>query len=259
MNKKENNIFKIFKCKIRDNTVLNIILIDEFTKKLKDIIDKNIIDIMYGTPFLTGGISRCKANILKVIASKKDYQIKGYIAEFFIHLSLRLKGYKQECLLKNLEDNAFKKGFDGVYTLDNEIWFAESKSGDNDIKEIKHKNKILESIRDLNDKIIGNTNNDPWMNAANHVKILYYNENSAIVHILEQLSYEYDQNIEHNISHFNTIYASTIFYDKTSHKCDEQIKQEIIGILPNIYGLQSEVMCINYKIFDHFIAYLKDN
>lgn len=258
MDEKEQKIFKIFKYEIKENIVLNIILIDKFTTELKNLLDNNLIEIMYGNNSLQGGITRCKANILKLIANKTDYQIKGYIAEFFIHLNLRLKGYKQECLLKNLEENNFKKGFDGVYTLNNEVWFAESKSGDNDRKKIIHKEKIINSIEDLNNKIAGKITNDPWMNAANHAKILS-SCNNDLVQILEQFSYEYDQNIEHNINDFNTIYASTIFYHKTSHECDEQVKKQIIEIISRIQGLQSEVVCVNYRIFDDFIAYLKES
>lgn len=258
MNNSSVNIFNNYIVNLNKNKKLNIVLIDTLNYNIKQFIEHNIIKVMYGSDNILGGIGRCKANFLKFISSKEENKKIGFIAEFFVHLYLLTVGYNQEFILKNLEDNSFKKGFDGVYSRNNEIWIAESKSGNNDKSKIKHQTKILDSIKDLNSKIAGKTSNDPWMNALNHLKILYGQEENDIKKIMEQLSYEYDQEIEHNIDDFNTIYASTIFYGLSNHTENKQVEDDIKAILLNIKGRYSEVICINYKIFNEFIQYLQE-
>lgn len=253
------NIFDNYIVSINENKKLNIILIDKFNYKIKQFIEHNITKVMYGSTEILGGTERCKAKFLKFISSKEENKKIGFIAEFFVNLYLLTIGYNQEFILKNLEENSFKKGFDGVYSRNNEIWITESKSGNNDKSNIKHQTKILESINDLSNKIAGKTSNDPWMNALNHLKVLYGQEEYNIKKIMDQLSYEYDKGIEHNIEDFNTIYASTIFYRISKHTENQKIEDEIKDILANIKGRYSEVICINYKIFNEFIEYLQNN
>lgn len=252
------NIFNSYTSNICINKQLNIVQIDTLSQDMKQLIDNHIIKIMYGKDEILGGVKRCKTNFLNFIKKKDIKKQIGFISEFFIHLYLYTLGYTQECILKNLEENSLKKGFDGIYSLENEMWILESKSGNNDTSSIKHKKKILESINDLSNKIAGNTSNDPWMNALHHLEILHGKENNDIINIIEQLSFEYDENIEHYIDDFNTIYASTIFYRITFHDDNEQVEEEIKSIVSDIKGLSSNIICINYKIFNEFIDYLKE-
>ena len=120
-------IFTTYSEDSENNIQISVIDIEAITDELKEFIDENIHQICLGED---GNLSTIKLDLKKRIEGWGDQnKTIGSIAEFFVHLYLRYYGYKQECLFFNLEENSMKKGFDGLYSIENELWFMESKSG----------------------------------------------------------------------------------------------------------------------------------
>lgn len=128
--------------------VLNIGEIDSDIEKL---INDAIVSICFGDSIFT--IEYAKKYIKNYLNTTDSNRKKGAISEFFVHLYLKSKGLKQECIYTNMEENSPKKGFDGVYSSNTRVWYMESKSGSNISEE--HKDKISEAYRDLKNKFEG--------------------------------------------------------------------------------------------------------
>ena len=74
-------------------------------------LDDNFVAICEGasdTDILT-----VKKRVRELFSTKNNDWKMGATAEFFVHLYIRLNGFRQECLYLNLEENSIKKGFDG--------------------------------------------------------------------------------------------------------------------------------------------------
>ena len=70
----------------------------------------------------------CLTNLFATKLNNESW-LCGAVAEFFAHLLLNHKGYEQNFLYQNLEERSIKKGFDWVYSIEDELWLMESKSG----------------------------------------------------------------------------------------------------------------------------------
>lgn len=119
--------------------VLNIGEIDSDIEKL---INDAIVSICFGDSIFT--IEYAKKYIKNYLNTTDPNRKKGAISEFFVHLYLKSKGLKQECIYTNMEENSPKKGFDGVYSSNTRVWYMESKSGSNTSEEHK---KTIEKCR----------------------------------------------------------------------------------------------------------------
>lgn len=192
---------------------IHIINIKNISDEFSKVIDKYFVRICEGNS--ESNIKVVKKRVLKFLESKSDETRIGAIAEFFIHLYLNNLNYKQECRFLNLEEGSIKKGFDGYYSNSAEEWIMESKSGFNKTKGISHKNKILEAYKDLEDKIKGDTKNNPWMNAYNHACHRDINTNESIVKHMKGLADDFVLDKFYDIKDFNIIPCATIFLDGT--------------------------------------------
>jgi hypothetical protein len=136
----------------------------------------------------------------------------GATAEFFVHLLLRKFNYKQQCCYRNLEENSIKKGFDGVYSKEENIYLMESKSSST---VSQHNNKHLHCLDlaydGLTGLLSGNTPNDPWENAASHASVS--TGNLSLQHKFEQLSKKHTNGEFSEIEDQNIIPASTLYVD----------------------------------------------
>lgn len=182
--------------------VLNIGEIDSDIEKL---INDAIVSICFGDSIFT--IEYAKKYIKNYLNTTDPNRKKGAISEFFVHLYLKSKGLKQECIYTNMEENSPKKGFDGVYSSNTRVWYMESKSGSNTSEE--HKDKISEAYRDLKNKFEGNVSNNPWLNAYNHAKAV--NTSGEILKVFADYAMSFDTD-SHDIKDFNIIPCGTIFW-----------------------------------------------
>ena len=86
--------------------VLNIGIIDADIEKM---INDTIVSICFGDSIFS--IDYAKEYINNYLNTTDDERKKGAISEFFVHLYLKSKGLKQECIYTNLEENSPKKRF----------------------------------------------------------------------------------------------------------------------------------------------------
>jgi hypothetical protein len=87
-----------------------------------------------------------------------------------------------------------KKGFDGLYLIEDDIFIYESKSSLETTTDATHNSNIGEAYHDLLKKIEGvNTTNDPWRNAYNHAMHRSISFNDNLSKTLKKLSKEYVQ------------------------------------------------------------------
>ena len=247
--------FEVFVYKIDENQKIIIINIEEISTEMEQEIDRYIAEIWEG--YNDGEISDVKKEILKYLGDlEKDKKI-GAIAEFFIHLYLKINRYNQYCLFQNLEeDKSFKKGFDGVYALDNETWLIESKSTEQ--KKIKHHTKILEAYKDLNKKVTGKGENNPWKNAYNHASNRDLIVPDDVRAAIKKLSREYTKGIYKTLKNYNIIPCSTKFFSEEEEKeIIENTKIEVKNKIEDFEFNKIKAICINNKVADLFIQYLR--
>ncbi len=136
---------------ISTQLVLTIIDIEDINEPIKRVLDENFVLICEGN---TGSdLTTVKTHVKNLYSTKNKEWIMGATAEFFVHLYIRLTGFKQECLFLNLEENSIKKGFDGYYSKDGIEWLMESKAGSIESKDISYAGKVTLAINDLAAKI----------------------------------------------------------------------------------------------------------
>lgn len=248
-----NSTNKIIRKEIKDHIFLNIIEITELDNILKTFIDENIVSIYKGKRNIP--LLLTKKLILDFL-EKKDMNAKmGSISEFFIHLYLRSKSYKQECLWSNLEENSMKKGFDGYYSFENKEWIVESKSGNSKTLGISHHDKIDKAYEGLKESIHGLTSNNPWENAYYHASLPNVNAKANIIKKIENLSIRYMLNDFADISEFNIIPCSTIFFNGTI--TDSVNEKKLLSKIETFNYKELEIICISKKSLEIFFEYLE--
>lgn len=197
---------------------------DILTDKIKEKIDGLIVQICEGSNSFrlsaesrNTGIAKIKKELYKRIQSKSLDTQKGMISEFFIHLILNQENFKQDCLFFNMSERSIKKGFDGIYSLENELWIVDSKSGDCRTKNISHESKINEAYRSCKGLLDGTgTTNDIWAEAWNNVAHADVNANQTIKNIVQNYRLEAENGNHPTIDQMNIIPSSTIFTRKDS-------------------------------------------
>ncbi|KXT80415.1 hypothetical protein [Streptococcus oralis] len=163
---------------------------------------------IYNSLFKSGNLGA------KTLKSRKH--IIGFAAEFFLICILREQGYQQEFCYRNLEENSAKKGFDGLYSKDDEMWLVESKST---YSEETHESRIVAAYNGLNSQLSGQTSNDPWENAASHAKNA--RPNNSLTKRLEEYSESYMNGNFITISDSNIILGSTVVNEELVALGDE--------------------------------------
>lgn len=234
---------------------LLIIDIIEISDELEMKINQYITEIWEGNT--NGDINSVKVEILKYLDEVKGDIKIGAIAEFFIHLYLKENGYEQYCLFQNLEeDKSFKKGFDGLYAINNENWLIESKSTER--SEIKHHSKISEAYKDLKNKVEGSVSNNPWKNAYNHANSRDLTVPEDIIKKIRSLSKEFVAKKYHTIGEFNIIPCSTKFLKQDENvEKKEETKKEVKDKIKGFEFNSIKAICINNKVAELFIEYLR--
>lgn len=183
---------------------------------------------------------------------KSENIISGLVAELFLIFILKERGFEQRFCYKNLEENSAKKGFDGLYKYNNEIWLVESKSsysGHND----SHKKTIKKAYDGISNQLSGVTSNDPWENAANHSKI-WGDDN--LVKKLEQLSMDYESENYLKIGECNIILGTTLINSNIA----SIVKDKVIfhKYVANHKALNEKIVAINLLNCEVLLDILKE-
>jgi len=255
-----NSVGQNFNCeqkKLSDGCYLHLINIEEIDEKLEQYIDERVVSICEGN--VDTSLSIIKKRLKDYFITKSNNLVMGSIAEFFCHLYITGFGFKQEFLYLNLEEGSIKKGFDGYYSLSNEEWVFESKSGLKSTSGNTHESKIKESYVDLVDKFSGGGSNNPWKNAYNHASHIDVNCDQNIRKNIKQLSENYTQNKFCKIEDFNVMPGSTIFLQESWEELKMlEMEGEIAKLVDEFQFNKINIICINKKSTDLFINYLEN-
>ncbi|WP_153393728.1 hypothetical protein [Chryseobacterium vaccae] len=251
------------KIKLSEQITFHFISIDSYPPKLKNYIEENIHKIWNGDNEViesSNDIRITKTEIKNLLENKTDLQKNGIVSEFFCHLYLRAKNFNQHFLFSNLEEKGMKKGFDGLYGINNEFYIYESKSSLETTHDATHNSNISEAYNDLKKKIEGlNTTNNPWKNAYNHATLRSVNFNDTISKTLKKLSKEYVDKKFEKIDKYNIIPSSTIFLGARYNVID---KKDLIIKMDNLTKNYSckhlDVLCLNKNTIQNFIDYLDE-
>ena len=253
--------YKLFDTILREpsqNISIHIIDIKALSPSLINYLDEHFVSICEGDSGTK--LSAVKKIIIDFLNTKDSRTKMGATAEFFLHLYLKHIGFKQECLFLNLEERSIKKGFDGYYSLNDDEYIMESKSGSSKTNNISHNKKVKEAYTDLKERLAGKKgNNNPWKNAYNHASHIDVGTDSNIRKNIKQLSDNYQNSIYYEISDFNIIPASTIFLEDI---WIDVYSKEIVDTLETLSSTlefkKLNIICITKKSLNMFQTYLEE-
>ncbi|CEM62663.1 hypothetical protein [Treponema phagedenis] len=249
-------IFKRHIEQVNDHLDISVFEVEKLSAEIQQCLDENLISICEGKKSSTE-LELVKARIVKLFEGKNDKWKMGAIAEFFIHLYMKLTGYTQECMFLNLEEGSIKKGFDGLYSFRKNHWVMESKSGSISSKNICHKNKLQEAILDLKNKFEGKTPNNPWQNAYNHASHCDVGTPKNIKKSIKKLSDEYTEKKFYTLSDFNIIPCATIFLDTIwKPENNATIIASAKTAIENTEYKCAHLICVTQGSIDIFIQYI---
>ena len=251
-------MFNINKVCVSDKITIHILDVKEFNLKLKLFLDDHLVSICEGNS--GSELQDVKKLILDFLKTKDLNTRMGATAEFFLHLYLKNNSFKQECLFFNLEERSIKKGFDGYYSLRDEEYIMESKSGSINTTSISHLNKLREAYEDLKNNVSGQSKkskNNPWKNAYNHANLIDVGAKASIRKNIKCLSDNYDKSIFAHVKDFNIIPASTIFLNNS---WDSTLSANLIDNLKSfsakIEFKKIHLICVTKSSLDMFDQYL---
>jgi hypothetical protein len=189
--------------------------------------------------------------------NEDDRAKNGFIAEFICHIYLRYTKFEQYSLFKNLEERGPKKGFDGLYLLEDEIWLVESKS--TTILKNTHKSEISKAYKDIKTKLESSEEdvdiNDPWENAKHHIQIA--KPNKTLIDKVKILSSDFINNRKHKINEYNIVPCSTIYLKNAYKEIEvEKLKEKFQKLIKTNEAKKLNVICVNKKSIDGFIKFI---
>lgn len=245
---------------ISEKITLNFLNIESYSDSLIALITKEIGFIRNGD-LSDENLKYIKKAIKAWFQKKgKDERPKiGYVSEFICHIYLRSKNFEQYFLFKNLEENGPKKGFDGLYLKDDEMWLVESKST-SDLKK-NHPTKVNEAYTDIKKKIesINPNDNNPWENSKNHLDNRNIKLNENLSKTIKELSVDFFEHNAHKIEEFNIIPSSTIYLgDKWELINNEDLKTKLEKLCADYKVKKLNVVCVNKKSIDDFIKFINE-
>lgn len=255
--------FNIEEHTISDNTILTIIDIMQIDEEAKSILDENFVLICEGDS--GAGLSTVKTHVKNLYSTKNEEWIMGATAEFFIHLYIRLTGFKQECLFLNLEENSIKKGFDGYYSKDGLEWLMESKAGSTQSKNVSHAGKVTLAMSDLSAKISDRDKsgkkelpNNPWREAYAHASQYDVGTAANIRKNIKKLSDDFTNGKFRSIEEFNTMPCGTVFLSGAWSQPDhDDIRKNIEQISDKLKGKQVHAICVTHRSTELFVKYIE--
>ncbi len=239
--------------------------LENYDDNIKKLIDENIASIWNGI-LGDNDIDFVKIEILGWFDGKDKDQKKqcGFIAEFFCHLYLKQLDFEQYFLFQNLEEKgSMKKGFDGLYQFEEEIWLYESKSSLPDTLNANHNSNVGEAYNDIVKKITGNKLDirknpiSPWSNALNHASLIQVNSEKTLIENLNNFKKRFIKKDYEEIKNFNVIPSSSIFMEeKWTTINNDDLTKNLIKLTKNYNPKKMNIICINKKSITNFINYL---
>ncbi|MDN5113052.1 hypothetical protein D3M61_02170 [Aliarcobacter butzleri] len=259
----DSNVIEI----VKDKLTFHFINIENYDEAFKSFINNKIVSI-YDSTFDEKDIELVKIQIKEWLDEKGADENKkaGFVAEFMCHLYINYLKFEQHFLFSNLEEKgSMKKGFDGLYKLDNEMWIYESKSSIATTKTADHNSNIGEAYRDVKAKLNGTKTNkfgnpiSPWDNAVHHAEIAKIKDNKTLIENLKEFRNRFIKKDFENIKNFNVIPSSTIFLeDRYSVIDNDDLKDKLEKLIKKYDYKKMNVLCINKKSVNDFIGYINE-
>lgn len=253
----QSNVFDSKCIDLSNGNHLHFINIPTLDDNITAHIDASIVSICEGAA--DTDLATVKQRLRAFLTPKKGSTTEmGAIAEFFGHLYLTEIGFNQEFLFLNLEEGSIKKGFDGYYSLNDETWIYESKSGSMTTEGASHESKISSAYSDLKDKISGKPKNNPWQNAYNHASQIDVGTNDSIRQNLKALAKAFTQGAHQKIASFNIIPGSTLFLEGAWTDIDVDDLTPTLQHLMTTFDFSTiHIICVNKASIDLFWNYLE--
>jgi len=259
----DSNVIEI----VKDKLTFHFINIEDYDEAFKSFINSKIVSI-YDTTFDDKDIELVKIQIKEWLQEKSADENKkaGFIAEFVCHLYINHLNFEQHFLFTNLEEKgSMKKGFDGLYKLEDEMWIYESKSSISNTISANHNSNIGEAYRDVKAKLDGTKTNksgnpiSPWENAVHHAEIAKIKDNKTLIENLKEFRNRFLKKDFENMKNFNVIPSSTIFLeDRYSVIDNDDLKDKLEKLIKKYDYKKMNVLCINKRSVNDFIGYINE-
>lgn len=260
----DSNVIEI----VKDKLTFHFINIENYDEAFKSFINNKIVSI-YDSTFDEKDIGLIKIQIKEWLDEKSGDENKkaGFVAEFMCHLYINHLKFEQHFLFSNLEEKgSMKKGFDGLYRLEDEMWIYESKSSLATTKTANHNSNIGEAYRDVKAKLDGTKTNkhgnpiSPWENAVHHAEVAKVRNNKTLIENLKEFRNRFIKKDFDDIKNFNVIPSSTIFLEDTYNVIDnDDLKDKLEKLILDRYEYKKmNVLCINKKSVNDFIGYINE-
>jgi hypothetical protein len=243
----------------------HFINIEDYDSKLKESLDKGIASIWNGV-LGDDDIEIVKIELQNWFYKKDENKKAGFVAEFFCHLYMKQLDFEQHFIFQNLEEpGSMKKGFDGLYQLNEEMWIYESKSSLSTTKDSNHNKNIGDAFHDIDKKLQGKKLDSnkkpisPWSNAVKHASLLQVNPNKTLIDNLNIFKKRFLKKDFENIKNFNVIPSSTIYLESSWNKIDNiDLETKLKKLIKDYEYKRMNIICINKKSIDSFIRYIND-
>lgn len=252
---------------LKDKLTFHFINIDNYDVAFKSFINSKIVSI-YDRTFDDKDVELVKIQIKEWLDEKNGDENKkaGFVAEFMCHLYINHINFEQHFLFANLEEKgSMKKGFDGLYKLEDEMWIYESKSSIATTTTANHNSNIGEAYRDVKAKLNGTKTNkfgnpiSPWENAVHHAEIAKIKNNKTLIENLKEFRKRFIKKDFENIKNFNVIPSSTIFLeDRYSVIDNDDLKDKLEKLIKKYNYNKMNVLCINKQSVNDFIGYINE-
>jgi len=239
-----------------NNLQISVFDLQDINDDIRNILDDHVCSICAGVN--ANKIEQIKRRLKNRFNGWSEDLKMGAVAEFFIHLYMRFKGYKQEFLFFNLEEGSIKKGFDGLYTAENTTWLMESKSGSISTAGISHEKKIKEAFADLKNKVTTGVSNNPWENAYNHASHRDVGSADNLRDNLKKMSEDFENDSYQRIEDLNIIPCATVFLNGTWLQYDRNEIVQSVKNIPTLLGKNIHAICVTQKSYDLFMEYIEE-
>lgn len=229
-----------------------ICYVEDFSDELKEKIREMLNSIWHG---VVDSTERQQFNYKKTIQrflerynSKTSNTKKGMIGELLTHLLIpQYIDLQAISIMKNKEENSIRKGFDVVYSnQENSIWYCEVKSGGdtNNTEDINNKNKELlnSAKRDIQKHSMGKRV-ALWESVLIDVNLTVFNSNKKID--IKKLLDEHHPDSENRNLDRNVILSSVLykeldtkisFDDLKTYKSNIDEKNIFVGLI--VFSIQ---------------------
>ena len=223
------------------------------------LLDEYLVQICVG--YRESSKDEVKRALRSLFSKKNQTWICGAVAELFLGVYLLSLNYEQCYLFQNLEERSSKKGFDGVYKVNDELWILESKATAV-FKRRGHKEKVLEAIGDIIDKIecSSEDKNNPWKNAYYHANLRDLHTTEDTLQFLKDMERDYYMGRHHSIEEFNNIPCGTIIDSIDENRIElSSLINDFNGVLDSLLGRKVNIICVSMKTTEWFLDYINED